>query len=139
MATNSENSPGHESVVIDNDEGISVESNRTTTHIKSKVFFSKNNERVLIEKGVKGSFVTVNRFKHFGFIKRKDKIEWPDIFAREASIIDQVRPKKFFVADTCKFDIMKICCIDGLFHVSIRLYILFSSYFHYYYDYGGSR
>ncbi|CAF3821496.1 unnamed protein product, partial [Rotaria sp. Silwood1] len=25
MATNSENSPGHESVVIDNDEGISVE------------------------------------------------------------------------------------------------------------------
>ncbi|CAF4887289.1 unnamed protein product [Rotaria sp. Silwood1] len=57
MATNSENSPGHESVVIDNDEGISVESNRTTTHIKSKVFFSKNNERVLIEKGVKGSFI----------------------------------------------------------------------------------
>ncbi|CAF3977976.1 unnamed protein product [Rotaria sordida] len=89
MATSSENSPGHESVVIDNDEGISVESNRTTTHIKSKVFFSKNNERVLIEKGVKGSFVTVNRFKHFGFIKRKDKTEWPDIFAREASIIDQ--------------------------------------------------
>ncbi|CAF1304506.1 unnamed protein product [Rotaria sordida] len=107
MATSSENSPGHESVVIDNDEGISVESNRTTTRIKSKVFFSKNNERVLIEKGVKGSFVTVNRFKHFGFIKRKDKTEWPDIFAREASIIDQVHPKKFFVADTCKFDIMK--------------------------------
>ncbi|CAF1412314.1 unnamed protein product [Rotaria sordida] len=89
MATSSENSPGHESVVIDNDEGINGESNRTTTHFKSKVFFSKNNERVLIEKGVKGSFVTVNRFKHFGFIKRKDKTEWPDIFAREASIIDQ--------------------------------------------------
>ncbi|CAF4846982.1 unnamed protein product, partial [Rotaria sp. Silwood2] len=34
MATNSENSSGHESVVIDNDEGINVESNRTTTHIK---------------------------------------------------------------------------------------------------------
>ncbi|CAF4744549.1 unnamed protein product [Rotaria sp. Silwood1] len=68
MATNSENSPGHETVVIDNDEGINVESNRTTTHIKKK--------------GVKGSFVTVNRFKHF------DKTEWPDIFSREASIID---------------------------------------------------
>ncbi|CAF1027548.1 unnamed protein product [Rotaria sp. Silwood1] len=74
MATNSENSPGHETVVIDNDEVINVESNRTTTHIKKK--------------GVKGSFVTVNRFKHFGFIKRKDKTEWPDIFSREASIID---------------------------------------------------
>ncbi|CAF2891024.1 unnamed protein product [Rotaria sp. Silwood2] len=70
MATSSENSPGHESVVIDNDEVINVESNQTTTLIKNKVFFSKNNECVLIEKGVKGSFVTVNRFKHFGFIKR---------------------------------------------------------------------
>ncbi|CAF3329739.1 unnamed protein product [Rotaria sp. Silwood2] len=107
MATSSKNSPGHESVVIDNDEGINTESNRTTTHIKSKVVISKNNECVLIEKGVKGSFVTVNRFKHFGFIKRKDKTEWSGIFAREASIIDQVRPKKFFVADTCRFDIMK--------------------------------
>jgi hypothetical protein len=29
MATNSENSPGHESVVIDNDEEIIVDSNRT--------------------------------------------------------------------------------------------------------------
>ncbi|CAF5186998.1 unnamed protein product [Rotaria sp. Silwood1] len=62
MATSSENSPGHESLVIDNDEGINAESNRTTTLIKSKVFFSKNNEHVLIEKGVKGNFVTVNRF-----------------------------------------------------------------------------
>ncbi|CAF1519857.1 unnamed protein product, partial [Rotaria sordida] len=34
MATSSENSPGHESVVIDNDEGINGESNRTTTHFK---------------------------------------------------------------------------------------------------------
>ncbi len=48
MATNSQNSPGHESVVIDNDEGINVKSNRTTIHIKSKVFTPKNNECVLI-------------------------------------------------------------------------------------------
>jgi hypothetical protein len=48
MATNSENSPGDESVVIDNDEGINAESNRTTTHIKSKVVIPKNNEYVLI-------------------------------------------------------------------------------------------
>ncbi|CAM4989122.1 unnamed protein product [Rotaria socialis] len=70
MATNSENLPGHESVIIENDEGINAESNRTITHIKSKVVIPKNNECVLIEKGVKGSFVTVNQFKHFGFIKR---------------------------------------------------------------------
>jgi hypothetical protein len=48
MATNSENSPGHESVVIDNDEGIIVESNRTITHIKNNVVIPKNNECVLI-------------------------------------------------------------------------------------------
>ncbi len=48
MATNSENSPGHESVVVKNDEGINVESNRTTTHIKSEVVIPKNNECVLI-------------------------------------------------------------------------------------------
>ncbi len=48
MATNSQNSPGHESVVIDNDEGIIFESNRTITHIKSNVVIPKNNECVLI-------------------------------------------------------------------------------------------
>ncbi|CAM4989007.1 unnamed protein product, partial [Rotaria socialis] len=31
MATNSENLPGHESVIIENDEGINAESNRTIT------------------------------------------------------------------------------------------------------------
>jgi hypothetical protein len=48
MATNSENSSGHESVVIDNNEGIIVESNRMITHIKSNVVITKNNECVLI-------------------------------------------------------------------------------------------
>ncbi|CAF1566895.1 unnamed protein product [Rotaria sp. Silwood1] len=76
MATNSENSPGHESVVIDNDEGISVESNRTTIHIKKK--------------GVKGSFIPSIDLNTL--VLSSDKTEWPKIFAREASIIDQVRP-----------------------------------------------
>ena len=48
MATNNENSPGHESVVIDNDEGIIVESNRAITYIKSNVVIPKNNECILI-------------------------------------------------------------------------------------------
>ena len=48
MATNSENLPGHESVVIDNDEGIIVESDRTITFIKSNVVIPKNNECILI-------------------------------------------------------------------------------------------
>ena len=48
MATNSENLLGHESVVIDNDEGIIVESDRTITYIKSNVVIPKNNECIRI-------------------------------------------------------------------------------------------
>jgi hypothetical protein len=48
MASSRENSPGHASVDMENDEGIIVQSNRTTTHIKSRVFIPKTNERVVI-------------------------------------------------------------------------------------------
>ncbi|CAF1203166.1 unnamed protein product [Adineta steineri] len=70
MATNTENSLDGESVVIDNNEGTNSESSRTTTRIKSTVFVSNNHPLDVIEKGVHGSFVTVNQSKHFGFIKR---------------------------------------------------------------------
>jgi len=48
MATSRGNSSGDESVVMENDEGITVQSNRRTTHIKSRVFIPKNNECVVI-------------------------------------------------------------------------------------------
>jgi hypothetical protein len=42
------------------------------------------------------------------FLFSKDKIESRDLFAREASIINEVQhKKKFFIGDTCKFDIIK--------------------------------
>ncbi|CAF4534804.1 unnamed protein product [Rotaria socialis] len=66
-----------------------------------------NNELVILEKGVKGTVVTVNRIKHYSFIKRKDKIQSQDIFAREASIINESNQRKFFISDTCKFDLIK--------------------------------
>ena len=50
MATRREESPGHESVILENDEGVDIRSNRTTTHMKSRVFVRKNTERVLIGK-----------------------------------------------------------------------------------------
>jgi hypothetical protein len=37
----------------------------------------------------------------------KDKIAARHVFAREASIINEGNQKKFFVADVCRFDIMK--------------------------------
>ena len=49
MATGSENSPGHESIVMEIDEGINLRSDRTTTHIKSRVFIPKNDECVVID------------------------------------------------------------------------------------------
>ncbi|CAF0843236.1 unnamed protein product [Adineta ricciae] len=109
MAMNEANSPVDESVFLDdNDDGISVHSSRTTTHLKRNVERPDNNNGYfLVEKGAKGVFVTVNRLKHFGFIKRKNQPSWPDVFAREASLNDRVHPKKFFVGDTCKFDIIK--------------------------------
>jgi hypothetical protein len=47
------------------------------------------------------------------FLFSKDKMECRDLFAREASIINEVQhKKKFFVADTCKFDIIKSDLFD---------------------------
>ncbi|CAF3409069.1 unnamed protein product [Rotaria socialis] len=66
-----------------------------------------SNEPAIFEKGIKGTVVTVNRMEYCAFIKRKDKIESRDIFALEASILNEIHQKQFFVADTCKFDIMK--------------------------------
>jgi hypothetical protein len=40
-------------------------------------------------------------------LSSKDKIESRDVFAREASIVNQIHQKTFFISDICKFDIMK--------------------------------
>ncbi|CAF1419155.1 unnamed protein product [Adineta steineri] len=102
MATNTETSD-RESVVMDNDERTTNgESSRSRPLIKSTIIISKNHPLGLI-----GCFVTVNRLKHFGFIKRKSETPSPDVFAREASILDKVRSKKFFVGDKCRFGLIK--------------------------------
>ena len=48
MATSRGNSSGDKSVIMEKDEEINIQSNRTTTHIKSRVFIPKYNECVLI-------------------------------------------------------------------------------------------
>ncbi|CAF1076196.1 unnamed protein product [Rotaria sordida] len=81
--------------------------NKSFTRDHSKGFVSGNNEPVLFEKSIRGTVVTVNRLKHYAFIKRKDKVESRDVFAREASIINELHQKKFFISDSCKFDTIK--------------------------------
>jgi hypothetical protein len=59
------------------------------------------------------------------FLFSKDKIESRDLFAREASIINEVQhKKKFFIADTCKFDIIK----SELFDFSRNKRTIFTPY-----------
>jgi hypothetical protein len=43
----------------------------------------------------------------FYLFSSKSQTSSPDVFAREASILDKVHPKKFFVGDKCRFDLIK--------------------------------
>ncbi|CAF1454246.1 unnamed protein product [Adineta steineri] len=60
------------------------------------------------EKGVCGTVITVNRLRHYAFIKRKNNMHSRDIFAREISIINEpINKRKLFLHDTCKFDLIR--------------------------------
>jgi hypothetical protein len=48
----------------------------------------------------------------YRLFSRKDKVTARDVFAREASIINQGNHKKFFVGDLCRFDIIKSNLFD---------------------------
>ncbi|CAF4963567.1 unnamed protein product [Rotaria sp. Silwood1] len=66
-----------------------------------------NNRAAIIERDVTGSVVTINRLKHYSFIKRKDYVDSKDIFARDASIVNETRQQKLFISDLVKFDIIQ--------------------------------
>ncbi|CAF3948204.1 unnamed protein product [Rotaria magnacalcarata] len=74
--------------------------NRAAIRGNNQTIIPGSNEPAIFEKGIKGTVVTVNRMKYCAFIKRKDKIESRDIFAREASILNEIHQKQFLVADT---------------------------------------
>ncbi|UJR19048.1 hypothetical protein I4U23_022179 [Adineta vaga] len=114
---------GNESVVIDDDNHSIVADNnndstvaddnneRTIIRSKNKVLVPVNNNApVLVDKAIYGTVVTVNRAKHYVFLKRNDnnKNQYKDIFAREASIVNpSARERKLFISDKCKFDVIK--------------------------------
>ncbi|CAF4190059.1 unnamed protein product [Rotaria sordida] len=66
-----------------------------------------NNRAAIIERDVKGRVVTINRLKHYSFIKRQDYVDSKDIFARDASIVNETRQQKLFISDLVKFDIIQ--------------------------------
>ncbi|CAF1500657.1 unnamed protein product [Rotaria sp. Silwood1] len=66
-----------------------------------------NNRAAIIERDVTGSVITINRLKHYSFIKRKDYVDSKDIFARDASIVNETRQQKLFISDLVKFDIIQ--------------------------------
>ncbi|CAF1177711.1 unnamed protein product [Rotaria sp. Silwood1] len=62
---------------------------------------------IITEKNIIGTVVTVNRLKHYAFIKRNDNDLHQDIFARDVSIKKNQHKQTFFISDQCKFDIKK--------------------------------
>ncbi|CAF1415536.1 unnamed protein product [Adineta steineri] len=65
-------------------------------------------QAAIIEKGVCGTVITVNRLRHYAFIKRKNNMHSRDIFAREISIINEpINKRKLFLHDTCNFDLIR--------------------------------
>ncbi|CAF1271475.1 unnamed protein product [Rotaria magnacalcarata] len=60
-----------------------------------------------IEKNITGIIITINKLKHYAFLKRIDNETKPHIFAREASIIKNDHRPNFYIGDKCKFDIKR--------------------------------
>ncbi|CAF1117627.1 unnamed protein product, partial [Rotaria magnacalcarata] len=80
-----------------------------------------NNRAAIIERDVKGSVVTINRLKHYSFIKRRDYVDSKDIFARDASIVNETRQQKLFISDLVKFDIIQKAVNIKIIERSINL------------------
>ncbi|CAF4963849.1 unnamed protein product, partial [Rotaria sp. Silwood1] len=99
MATTKEDSAVSESVIFGD--------NGTVVGGDERPVVNGDDRPIVLEEGVKGSVVTVNRTKHYAFIKRRDKPEYRDLFVREASIVGNIRDKRFFVSDLCKLDIIR--------------------------------
>ncbi|CAF1554415.1 unnamed protein product [Rotaria sp. Silwood1] len=54
---------------------------------------------IMTEKNIIGTVVTVNRLKHYAFIKRNDNDLHQDIFARDVSIKKNQHKQTFFISD----------------------------------------
>ncbi|CAF4116882.1 unnamed protein product [Rotaria magnacalcarata] len=52
-----------------------------------------------IEKNITGIIITINKLKHYAFLKRIDNETKPHIFAREASIIKNDHRPNFYIGD----------------------------------------
>ncbi|CAF4895311.1 unnamed protein product [Rotaria sp. Silwood1] len=76
--------------------------NRSIVRGDNRPVVGGDDRPIILEGGIKGSVVTVNRTKHYAFIKRRDKPGDRDLFVREASIIGSIRDKRFFISDLSK-------------------------------------
>ncbi|CAF1401501.1 unnamed protein product [Rotaria sordida] len=62
---------------------------------------------IIIEKDIPGKVISINKMKHYAFIRRTDNNSHQDIFARDISIIKVANKPVFFISDLCTFDIIK--------------------------------
>ncbi|CAF3377354.1 unnamed protein product [Rotaria socialis] len=82
-----------------------MDTSASSTSISTDASISNSN--IIIEQDVIGTVVTVNKLKHYAFIKRTDNPQQQDIFARDVSIIKNQHKPIFVISDQCQFDIKK--------------------------------
>ncbi|CAF3336594.1 unnamed protein product [Rotaria socialis] len=90
-----------------------METSTATTSISTEVSIS-NSSIIIIEKDVIGTVVSVNKLKHYAFIKRIDNDQQQDVFARDVSIIKNERKPIFLISDrsTRGFEAINISIIQ---------------------------
>ncbi|CAF1628818.1 unnamed protein product [Rotaria sp. Silwood1] len=119
MATTKEDSAVSESVIFGDNGTVVGGDNRPVVGGDERPVVNGDDRPIVLEKGVKGSVVVVNRTKHYAFIKRRDKPEYRDLFVREASIVGNIRDKRFFVSDLSFYEIPD--CLKTLTELEERL------------------
>ncbi|CAF4305723.1 unnamed protein product [Rotaria socialis] len=76
-------------------------------------------ESMRLSKGILIPTKFIFYFILFYILPRRDKPDYHDLFIREASIIGDIRDKRFFMSDLCKFDIIRT--IRGIEAVNVHI------------------
>ncbi|CAF4588617.1 unnamed protein product, partial [Rotaria socialis] len=76
-------------------------------------------ESMRLSKGILIPTKFIFYFILFYILPRRDKPDYHDLFVREASIIGDIRDKRFFMSDLCKFDIIRT--IRGIEAVNVHI------------------
>ncbi|CAF3475438.1 unnamed protein product [Rotaria socialis] len=72
-----------------------------------KTTIENNFDDEMKDSEIQGVVVYANKLRHYAFIKRLDKQDEPDVFAREVSIKTEKMNPRFMISDKCSFTLKK--------------------------------